>query len=99
MSNRYALSETAETQILEIYAYTARTFGVYQAEAYHAGLIHTFELLAGFPLMGPDAGRLFPGLRRFTFQSHTIFYTASDVGIAIRQILHARVQVRADLFR
>jgi toxin ParE1/3/4 len=98
MSDRYSLSEKAESQVLDVFAYTLEAFGLYQAEAYHAGLAHTFELLGDFPLMGPDAGRLFPGLRQFTFQSHTIFYTVSDAGVFIRQVLHQRMQARPDLF-
>ncbi len=95
---KYQLSEKAVAEILAIDAYTTSTFGAYQADAYQAGLEHTFNLLADFPLMGPSAETLFPGLRRFRFQSHTIFYSVAPDMIFIRQILHVRMQVRPDLF-
>ncbi len=35
----FRLSERAEPDLIEIYDYTEETFGVYQADAYHAGLV------------------------------------------------------------
>ena len=98
MSDRYRISRKAQTQISDIVISTAEIFGVYQARAYHSGLARSFELLGDFPLMGPAAEHLFPGLRRFTFQSHIVYYTISDAGVFIRQVLHHRMQVRPELF-
>lgn len=95
----YRLSQRAKAQLLAIYKHTVGAFGPYQADAYYSGLAHTFDLLADFPLMGPNAETLAPGLRRFRFQSHNIFYTAEDGKIFIRQILDTRMQARPDLFR
>jgi toxin ParE1/3/4 len=41
-----------------VYDYTEETFGAYQAEAYHAGLERTFDLLANFPLIGRPADEI-----------------------------------------
>lgn len=99
MSDRYKVSRKAQIQISDIVLYTAEMFGPYQARAYHSGLAHTFELLSDFPHMGPMAQDLFPGLRQFTFQAHIIFYTTSEAGIFIRQVLHQRTNLRPELFR
>jgi toxin ParE1/3/4 len=39
----YRISERARADIEEIYLFTAREFGSYQAEAYFAGLERTFD--------------------------------------------------------
>ena len=57
----FRLSERAERDLIEIYDYTEETFGAYQAEAYHAGLEHTFDLLANVPLIGRPADEIVPG--------------------------------------
>jgi toxin ParE1/3/4 len=48
----FKLSARAEADLLDIYEYTTDTFGTYQADAYHAGLERTFDLLANFPRIG-----------------------------------------------
>jgi toxin ParE1/3/4 len=53
----FRLSERAEHDLIEIYDYTEETFGAYQAEAYHAGLERTFDLLASFHRIGRAAKR------------------------------------------
>jgi toxin ParE1/3/4 len=94
----YRLSERADKQIEEIFLYGVEAFGVYQAEAYHSGLKRTFELLADFPLMGPRADLFAPGMHRFRFQSHFIFYVPNTDHIFIRAILPTRMDIRPDLF-
>jgi toxin ParE1/3/4 len=94
----FRLSERAERDLIEIYDYTEETFGAYQAEAYHAGLERTFDLLANFPLIGRAADEIVPGLRRFRFQAHTVFYTEEADFILIRAVLHQAREVRPDLF-
>jgi toxin ParE1/3/4 len=94
----YRLSLQARSQIRDIGRFTRRRFGVYQAEAYHAGLERTFGLLADFPKMGVATDEIMIGLRRFRFQSHVVFYTEDGSGILIRAVLHARQTLRRDLF-
>jgi toxin ParE1/3/4 len=42
----FRLSERARADLTDICEFTVRTFGLYQADAYHAGLARTFGLLA-----------------------------------------------------
>lgn len=94
----YKLSERAENNLAEIYAYTEVNFGRYQADAYHAGFDRIFGLLAEFPRMGRDANELRIGLRRFSFQSHSIFDTEEADHVLIRAIIHHAQNLRPELF-
>ncbi len=94
----FRLSERAERDLIEIYNYTEATFGAYQAEAYHAGLERSFDLLANFPLIGRAVDEILPGFRRFHFQAHAIFYTEEAGTILIRTVLHQSRAIKPDLF-
>ncbi len=94
----YKLSERAERDLAEIYAYSELNFGRYQADAYHTGFDRIFGLLAEFPRMGRDAHEFRAGVRRFRFQSHTIFYTEEADHVLIRAIIHHAQNVRPELF-
>jgi len=69
----YRLTQRARADLIDIYDFTEGKFGAYQAEAYHAGLVRSFGLLADFPLVGQTIDELAAGYRRFRFQSHLIF--------------------------
>ena len=73
----YRLTDRARADLIDIYDFTESKFGSYQADAYHAGLIRSFGLLADFPLIGQPVDELVVNYRRFRFQSHLIFYNAS----------------------
>jgi toxin ParE1/3/4 len=93
----YRLSVRADSKLVDIYTFTEATFGRYQADAYQSGFERTFGLLADFPRMGGDASELRAGFRRFRFQSHVIFYTEEPYGVLIREIFHARQDLRKGL--
>ncbi len=94
----FRLSERAERDLVEIYDYTDQTFGAYQADAYHAGLERTFDLLANFPRIGLAVNEIAAGFRRFRFQAHLVFYTEEDDFILIRAVLHQAREIKPDLF-
>jgi toxin ParE1/3/4 len=95
----FRLSERAECDLIEIYEYTEETFGAYQADAYHAGLERTFDLLASFPRIGRAIEEIVPGVRRFVFQAHTVFYSEEEEDcILIRAVLHQARAIKPDLF-
>jgi plasmid stabilization system protein ParE len=39
-----------------------------------------------------------PGLRRFSFQAHTVFYSEEATFILIRAVLHQAREIKPDLF-
>ena len=96
--SEYRLSVRARTDLINIYTFTERRFGRYQAEAYHAGFEQTFGLLAEFPGVGISAAEVVPGYRRFRFQSHYIFYTDEADHVLIRALIHVRQNLRPALF-
>lgn len=95
---KFRLSDRARADLIDIYDFTEARFGQYQADAYHAGLQGTFDLLSDFPRIGQPVDELRAGYRRFRFQSHFVFYTAETNGVVIRAILHASKDIRPQLF-
>jgi toxin ParE1/3/4 len=95
----FRLTEVAETDHNGIYDGTLKTFGRYQADAYHSGFDRIFGLLAQFPRMGLSVEELKAGYRRFQFQLHYIFYTEESSYILIRAIYHTSNDVRQNLIR
>lgn len=98
MALTYKLSSNAALHLSAIVDYTDATFGEQQTARYVAGLKKSFELLAEFPGIGRADFEIKQGLRRFTFQSHHIYYTEHANHILVEAILHVRQLVRKDLF-
>jgi toxin ParE1/3/4 len=94
----YRLTDRARVDLLDIYDFTEGKFGAYQAEAYYAGLVRSFGLLADFPRIGQTVDELALGYRRFRFQSHLIFYTVQPDHVEIRGIVHSDQDIRPHLF-
>jgi toxin ParE1/3/4 len=95
----YRLTDRARADLIDIYDFTESKFGAYQADAYYAGLVRSFGLLADFPLIGRPVDELAANFRRFRFQSHLIFYTASPDGVAIRAVIQRYDGHQAATFR
>ena len=94
----YRLTQRARADLIDIYDFTEGKFGAYQAEAYHAGLVRSFGLLADFPLIGQTIDELAAGYRRFRFQSHLIFYTVQPDYVEIHAVVHSAQDIRPQLF-
>ncbi len=94
----FRLSERAERDLIEIYDYTEENFGAYQADAYHAGLERSFDLLAHFPRIGRAVDEIAPGFRRFRFQAHAVFYTEESGFVLIRSVLRQAREIKPSLF-
>ncbi|MGA7809290.1 type II toxin-antitoxin system RelE/ParE family toxin [Bradyrhizobium sp.] len=51
----FRLTDRARADLIDIYEFTDRKFGSYQADAYYAGLVRTCIRLSTFPLsVTPD---------------------------------------------
>lgn len=90
---RYRLSKSAENDLLEIWDYTARTWGESQAEKYLRRLEARFIDLATEPNKGRFRKDLL--LEYFSYHEarHLIFYRPYKEGIAIARILHERMDL------
>ena len=78
----------AEADLLSIWDYLAENQSEEKAESYLLKLELQIELLLSQPLMGRSAEEIRPGLRRFPFQNHVVFYQPIEEGIEIIRILH-----------
>ena len=94
----FRLTTTAVSHIEEIFGFSTQQFGEAQAEAYVEGLKRTLGLLAEFPRMGMAVYELRPGLRRFVFSSHIVFYTPHEHFVLINAIIHSKRNIRRHMF-
>lgn len=90
----YRFSVAATGQIERLLDYSLDRFGIVQTEAYASGLKKTFALLAEFPGLGAKAFSIEPGLWRYVYQSHFVFYVPKPDHIFIRAVIHGRRKVR-----
>ncbi len=93
----YRLSSRAAADLAGIYEYTILNFGLEQARLYLSGLHGQFEALVEHQLQGRKAEELAPGLRRFEYQSHIVFYMPEGKDIWIVRVLHQSMDVKKHL--
>jgi toxin ParE1/3/4 len=87
---RFELSRLAVADLDAIADYTVGRWGKKQARVYIDALEARLTHLANQPLIGHRREDLAPGLLCFPFESHVLFYSATDFGIAVVRILHKR---------
>lgn len=87
---RFALSERALADLASIAEYTREHWGAARAAAWLDALEGRLTELAERPRLGRRRDELADGLLSFPFESHVVFYTPADFGIAIVRILHHR---------
>jgi len=88
------LSAAAAKDIEAILDQSAAEFGLLRTEKHYESLKHCLELLSENPGMGTTADNVRAGYRRFSHESHVVFYRASKGGILVVRVLHARTDVR-----
>lgn len=91
MTGRYVLSPRAQTDLDDIWDYTADRWGLDQAEAYTRDLWQRIEAAAARPAMGQDCSDIRPGYYKISCGSHILFYRLIADGIDIVRILHERM--------
>lgn len=90
---RHRLTQRAESDLKDIYRYTARSFGPRQAEKYLHELDAVFALIADHP----EIGRVYAGqTRHFPHGKHIIFYRVVDETVVIGRIFHSARGSRDD---
>ncbi len=85
--NSYQLTCKAEAEIEEICDTAIRNFGPSVARQYVFGLQERIEALACSALDGQDFGRVRPGLLRFEYLSHSIYYERSETGLLVLRVV------------
>ncbi|WP_298238072.1 type II toxin-antitoxin system RelE/ParE family toxin [uncultured Algibacter sp.] len=74
----YKLSGKAEADLIGIYTYSIRNFGLKQSRTYLKDLESFFNELATRPELERDASLFAHGLKFYNYQSHVIFYQFID---------------------
>ncbi len=94
---RFVLRPRAQRDIEEIWDYSARTWGIDQAELYLRQIQDTLRLLAGQPDLGRSCDDIRPGYKRHATGAHIVFYRTLDDGVDVVRILHQRMNVEDHL--
>jgi toxin ParE1/3/4 len=84
-------SRRAEADLLDIAAYTLRTWGEDQTIRYITDLETCCKMLADQPKLGRPCDAIRPGLRRMECGRHIPFYRQEARGILVSRILHQRM--------
>ena len=88
---KFELTQSADRDLTEIYAYSFHQFGERQADEYLQSLRDCFALLAEMPTLGRSIDYFRTGYQRFEHKSHSVFYVSIDDGIRIMRVLHQRM--------
>lgn len=84
----YVLSNKADADLDDIYAYSYRTFGEAKADAYFLSLRDCLQALADNPRMGQPAGFLHAGLLCHRHARHRVYYLIETADIFVVRVLH-----------
>ena len=87
---RFHLSREALSDLNDIADYTLERWGKEQARVYIDALHGRLTELAHQPLLGRVRPELAEDLLCFPFESHVVFYTRTNFGIAVVRVLHKR---------
>ena len=93
VNKTYSYSKLAAQDLIDIYLYTAQTWGQNQADIYDAGLERAVILLADSPNIGRTCDDIRIGYRRFEHEHHIIFYRQRKNDIFIIRILHKSMDI------
>jgi toxin ParE1/3/4 len=89
---RYVLSELAESDLDEIWDYTAAHWSRDQANAYILSIRNTCQALADGRLVARAIDQVRPGYQKYPVGSHFLFFRRIDETlIGIVRILHQRM--------
>jgi len=86
----YNLTEAASLDLDNLYLYGILNYGLAQADIYYDGLCKHFEMLSQYPSWGNDYGYIEPGLSRYEYHAHSIYYLCEKNKIIVIRVLGAR---------
>lgn len=89
---RLIVSVDAEADLRSIARYTSGRWGRERARSYLLGLRSKLRLLCEHPELGSTADEVRPGLRRYPYISHNIFYRFRGDDVRIVRVLHKQMQ-------
>mgnify|MGYP005689963015 FL=1 len=87
---KYQLTLKAENDIDNIAEYSVLNFGLAVARRYLAGLHETFEKITDHPDWGNDYNHILPGLLRYEYRSHAVYFMIEPDAVHIIRVLGGR---------
>ncbi|HEX3943930.1 MAG TPA: type II toxin-antitoxin system RelE/ParE family toxin [Rhizomicrobium sp.] len=88
---RYRLSPAAQSDLDEIWTYSADHWGMDRADRYIRDLIGAVGKIAGGKWRGSACDDIRPGYFRCACESHVIFYRLTAGTVDVVRILHQRM--------
>ncbi len=95
--SRIVLSPRAQSDLDEIWNYTAARWNDDQGERYIRDIWQAVEAVAGDPRKGRVCDEIRLGYRKHPVGSHVIFYRVSKDAIVVIRILHQRMDFERHL--
>lgn len=93
----YRLSPKAREDLSGIWDYTARQWGIEQAERYIRMIATACEDIASLKLEGRSADEIRQGYRKWPVGSHILYFCRERATLTIVRILHKRMDVTRHL--
>ncbi|HEX3653687.1 MAG TPA: type II toxin-antitoxin system RelE/ParE family toxin [Rhizomicrobium sp.] len=91
MTARYRLSPAAQSDLDEIWDYSAEHWGADQEDGYIRDLAGAIERIASGKRRGHSCDEIRLGYFKYACQSHVIFYKLEESAIVVVRVLHRRM--------
>ncbi len=93
----YKLSPAAQSDVADIWDYTAEKWGLDQAEASVRQIKRAVQAVAADHGLGRSCDEIRPGYWKYMVGSHVLFYRIDRDGIDVVRILHAHMNFECHL--
>ena len=93
----FDLTRAARADLKAIARYTGDHWGLRQRNAWLREIDTTFHALAANPMMGRACDGIRAGYRKLPHGSHVIYYKQTSAALLIVRILHATMDVDANI--
>lgn len=97
MTGRLRLSPRARADVEDIWKYSARKWGIDQAEIHVRRLGHHIALIVEHPDLGRSRSDIRAGYHSFPCEDHVAFYRIVNGGAEVVRNLHKRMDYRRHL--
>ncbi len=87
------ITPAAKAQLIDIWHYTADTWGETQADTYLMEIDKKIQNLAGNPFIGKSRSEVRRGYHSLPANKHVIFYTITGAYVNIIGVLHAKMDI------
>jgi len=94
---QFKLSPAAQSDVAEIWDFTARNWGIDQAEAYIRRIKSAVLTIAEDHRLGRSCDYVRTGYWKYAVGSHVLFYKVDQSGVDIVRILHAHMDFERHL--